>query len=470
MLQELRNQLDNKEVSSVELTTQYLDRIKQRNPELNAYVLVTEEYALEQAKAADDVIAKGESTPFTGIPYALKDVFCVEGIETTACSEMLKGYIPPYTASSVDRLAGGVLLGKTNTDEFTCGASTENSCFGPTRNPHDISRVAGGSSGGSAAVVAADMAAFALGTDTGGSIRFPAAFCGTVGLRPTYGRVPRYGVISMASSLDTIGPLTKSVADTAYVLKAIAGPDAFDSTAGSVPVEDYPAQLADSIAGLTIGVPEEYLAIDGMNPEMKAHIEAVIKHLEQLNVTIKPVSLPHTKYAVPTYYLIVPSEISSNMAKYDGIKYGFRAHDAEELLDIYEVSRGTGFGDELKRRIMIGTYALSAGYYDAYYKKAMQVRTLIREDFIKAFTEVDLLITPTAPHTAFTVGAKNDPIQMYLEDIFLAPASLAGVPALSVPVGKLNNLPVGLHIIGPQWSESTILRFGQAVEGLYSNQ
>lgn len=470
MLQELRNQLDNKEISSVELTKQYLERIKAHNTELNAYVLITEDYALEQAKVADAAIAKGEATPFTGIPYALKDVFCVDGIETTACSEILKGYIPPYTASAVERLAGGVLLGKTNTDEFTCGASTENSCFGPTRNPHDPTRVAGGSSGGSAAAVAADMAAFALGTDTGGSIRFPAAFCGVVGLRPTYGRVPRYGAISMASSLDTIGPLTKTVADTAYVLKAIAGPDDFDSTAGKVPVEDYTAQLTDSVSNLTIGVPEEYFTIEGIKPEMKAHIEAVIKNLEQLNVTIKPISLPHTKYAVPTYYIVVPSEISSNMAKYDGIKYGFRAHDAEELLDIYEVSRGTGFGDELKRRIMIGTYALSAGYYDAYYKKAMQVRTLIREDFTKAFKDVDLIITPTAPHTAFTVGEKSDPIQMYLEDIFLAPASLAGVPGLSVPVGKLNNLPVGLHIIGPQWSESTILQFGQAVEGLYSNQ
>lgn len=471
MLSDLRQKLDKKEISSVELTQSYLDRINEKNAELNAYVLVTDDFALEQAQAADQKIAAGSAAALTGIPYALKDVFCVAGVETTACSNILKGYVPPYTATSVQLLAGAVMLGKTNTDEFTCGASTETSCFGPTRNPADTSRVAGGSSGGSAAAVAADLAAFALGTDTGGSIRLPSSYCGIPGLRVTYGRVSRYGVISMASSLDTIGPMASSVADLAYLLRELAGPDSHDSTTPDVQVDDYYSTLGDSIKGLTVGIPEEYFAVDGFDSSMREHIEQAIKDIEKLGVKLKSVSLPHTKYAVPTYYLIVPSEVSSNMAKYDGIKYGYRAHDVDDLMSVYTKSRGSGFSDELKRRIMIGTYALSAGYYDAYYLKAMQVRTLIKQDFEKVFEDVDLIVAPTSPHTAVKMGANiSDPIQMFLEDIFLIPASLAGIPALSVPCGKLEGLPVGLQIIGPQWSESSILRLGQVVEDLYSNK
>ncbi len=469
MLHELRTQLDNKEVSSVELTQQYLQRIKERDEELNAYVLTTEGYALELAKQADAVIAEGEATTFTGIPYALKDVFCVEGIETTACSNILKGYVPPYTATSVERITGGVLLGKTNTDEFTMGASTETSAFGVTKNPYDTTRVAGGSSGGSAAAVAAELAPFAMGTDTGGSIRQPAAFCGVVGLRPTYGRVSRYGVVSMASSLDTIGPITATVHDMALVMKEISGQDDYDATTPDVPVENYVEKLDQPIDGMTIGIPKEYFEVEGLDVDMRKHIEGVIKEIEKLPVTIKEVSLPHTKYAIPTYYTIAPSEVSSNMSRYDGIKYGFRAHGVEDLMDIYKQSRAQGFGDEVKRRIMIGTHALSSGYYDAYYDKAMRVRTLIRQDFIDAYKEVDVLLAPVTPTTAFVVGEKaNDPIQMYLEDVFLAPASLAGVPGLSVPCGKLNDLPVGIQIIGPQWSEGILLQLGQAIENIYN--
>lgn len=468
MITELRNKLDTKQVSSAELTTQYLQRIKEKNVELNAYILVLEDYALEQAKRADDMIAQGKASSLTGIPYMLKDLFCVDGIETTACSKILQGYIPPYTGTAAHKIydAGAVLLGKGNTDEFAMGASSEHSCFGPTRNPHDTERVAGGSSGGPAAAVAADLAAFSLGTDTGGSIRLPAAFCGVVGLRPTYGRVSRYGVIAMASSLDTVGPFAQTIDDLALVLEQIAGPDTFDSTTPHVAVPDYRQELTQPLKKLVIGIPKEYFEVDGLDDEVKTTIEAAMQYYESQGHTLEKISLPHTKYAVPTYYIIVSSEVSSNLARYDGIKYGMRSHSAQELIDIYKLSRSEGFGTEAKRRIMLGTYTLSAGYYDAYYVKAMKVRTLIRADFDRAFQSVDVILTPSTPTPAFKVGEKNnDPLQMYLEDIFTAPGSLAGIPGLNVPAGfTKTGLPIGIQLMGPQWSEGLLLQMGKLLE------
>lgn len=466
MLKELRAKLDTHQLTSVQLTQEYLDRIKLKNPELNAYVNVTADHALAEAAKADQRIAAGTAGPLTGIPYAAKDVYCTKGIETTGCSNILRGYIPPYTATVIERLDGAVLLGKTNTDEFTMGASTETSCFGPTLNPHDTTRVAGGSSGGSAAAVAADLAPFALGTDTGGSIRQPASFCGVVGLRPTYGRVPRFGVMPMASSLDTVGPFANTVEDLAIVLEQIAGVDAHDSTTSALPVERYSQQLDTPVKKLRIGVAKEYFELPELNQDIKKIIEGVIQQLGQAGADIIPVSMPHTKYAIPTYYVIVPSEVSSNLARFDGIRYGYRASDANNLLEVYRKSRGQGFGAEAKRRIMIGTYALSAGYYDAYYAKAMKVRTLIRNDFTSVFAQVDVLLCPPCPGVAFVVGSKSDPIQMYLEDVFVAPASLAGVPGLVVPAGQVSGLPVGVQIIGPQLSEALLLRVGRMVECL----
>ncbi|EKD78924.1 MAG: hypothetical protein ACD_41C00227G0018 [uncultured bacterium] len=467
MLKELRAKLDRKEVTSVQLTEQYLDKIKNKNPELNAYINVTADHALAAAAKADERITAGSAGPLTGIPYAAKDVYCTQGIETTACSNILRGYRPPHTATVLEKLDGAVLLGKTNTDEFTMGASTETSCFGPTLNPHDPTCVAGGSSGGSAAAVAADLAPFALGTDTGGSIRQPASFCGVVGLRPTYGRVSRYGVMPMASSLDTVGPFATTVEDLAIVLEQMAGFDAHDSTTSDRPVERYSAQLDVPLEKLRIGVAKEYFELSALDQTIKKIIEDTIQQLGKTGADIVPVSLPHTKYAIPTYYVIVPSEVSSNLARFDGIRYGYRASDAADLLEVYRKSRGQGFGAEAKRRIMVGTYALSAGYYDAYYAKAMKVRTLIRQDFLNVFQDVDVLICPPCPGVAFTVGSKSaDPIQMYLEDVFVAPASLAGVPALVVPAGQAQHLPVGVQIIGSQFSEALLLRVGRMVEHL----
>ena len=464
MLKELREQLDNKQVSSVELTQQYLSTITKQDSDINAYIQVTEEYAMEQAQKADAVIAAGNSSALTGIPYALKDNICVTGIETTAASNILKGYVPPYTATVVQRLDGAVMLGKSNTDEFTMGASTETSAFGVTKNPHDHSRVAGGSSGGPTAAVAADMAVFGIGTDTGGSLRQPAAFCGVVGLRPTYGRVSRYGSIPMASSLDTVGPVTSSVEDMAIVMNSIAGVDSFDGTTVDHAVPDYTVGLEDSIAGLKVGIPKEYIETEGISADVLASFESAKSALEAAGATCVEVSLPHTKYAVPTYYIVVPSEVSSNMARFDGIKYGARV-DAEELVDIYAQSRAAGFGEEVKRRIMIGTYTLSSGYYDAYYRKAMQVRTLIRQDFDTAFQEVDILLTPTTTGPAFTIGAnQSDPTEMYLQDVFTAPSALAGLPAIAVPHGASNGLPLGVQLIGPQFSEQRLFQVGTQVE------
>ncbi|MBI4407295.1 MAG: Asp-tRNA(Asn)/Glu-tRNA(Gln) amidotransferase subunit GatA [Candidatus Kerfeldbacteria bacterium] len=466
MLKELRAKLDNKEISAVQLTQHYLDAIKIKNPALNAYVNVTSDYALAAAAAADEVIAAGKQTMLTGIPYAVKDIYCVQGIESTGASNILKGYKPPYTATVIKRLPGAVLLGKTNSDEFAMGASTENSCFGPTLNPYDPTRVAGGSSGGSAAAVAADLAVFSFGSDTGGSVRQPASFCGIVGLRPTYGRISRYGVMPMASSMDTVGPFAKTVEDLALLLEQVAGFDPKDGVTSQQPVEQYSATVNQPVEKLRIGIVKEYFELEGLDPAIRQLTERVINQLATLGAEIVPLSLPHTKYAVPAYYVIVPSEVSSNLARFDGIRYGYRAPETADLLDVYTRSREQGFGDEAKRRIMIGTYALSAGYYDAYYAKAMKVRTLIRQDFVAAFKQVDVLLAPPCPGIAFKLGEKSDPIQMYLEDVFAAPASLAGLPGLVVPAGQVNQLPVGVQIMGPQLSEALILRVGRMIEGL----
>ena len=409
-----------------------------------------------------------------GIPYLAKDVYCEEGIPTTACSNMLreKTYIPPFDSTTTRRLkaTGAISIGKSNTDEFTMGGSTESSCYGPTRNPWDTTRVAGGSSGGSAAGVAADECLFALGTDTGGSIRQPAGYCNIAGLRTTYGRTSRYGVMSMASSLDTIGPLAKSVEDIAIILQAIAGKDPMDATTGDVAVPDYRKALKKDMKGMNVGIPKEYF-VDGMNSEVEGAVRAAAKVYERLGATLVDVSLPHTKYATPCYYVLCPSEVSSNMARFDGIRFGHTVKDLKDLIDYYIRVRSEGFGPEVKRRIMIGTYALSAGYFDAYYRQAQKVRTLILQDCIDAFQKVDVIIAPVSPTPAFKVGAhEGDPVAMYLEDIFLDPQVMAGIPALSVPGGFSSPqagtpaLPIGLQIMGPQWGEEVVLRAGYAYE------
>ncbi len=455
--------LKKKEFSSVDLTKACLERIKKVDDKIKSYITVTEDVALEQAKAADKM---GDwSRPLAGIPVAIKDCFNTKGIKTTAASKILENYIPPFSATAYKKLAGegSVLLGKVNLDEFTMGSSTENSGFFPTHNPWDLRRVPGGSSGGSAAAVAGAECLYSLGTDTGGSIREPASFCGVVGLKVTYGRVSRYGVMSYASSFDTIGPITKSVEDAALVLQAIAGPDPKDSTAPKVPVPDYSAELKKEIKGLKIGVPKEFF-VKGMDQGVEHTIKAAIAKLEELGAKIVDVSLPLTKYAIATYYILVKSEASANLARYDGVRYGYSAK-ADKLLDNYLQSRQTGFGPEVKRSIMMGTYTLSAGYYEAYYKKAARVRTLIKQEYDKVLEEVDCLATPVAPTVAFQLGEKtDDPLQMYLADIFTGPINVAGVPAISVPCGFAlpkngkAEMPVGLQLIGKQFDEATILR------------
>ncbi len=461
--------LKDKQFSAVELTESVLAEIKNRNDELNAYVTVTNEVALDQAKKVDEKIAGGvEISVLEGIPCSLKDVFSTKGIKTTACSRMLENFVPPVDAVSVKRLneQGMVLVGKTNTDEFTCGASTESSYFGVTKNPADASKVAGGSSGGAAASVAADMAIYGLGTDTGGSIRQPASFCGCVGLKVTYGRVPRSGVISMASSFDTIGPMTKTCWDAAAVMNVIAGADRADSTTPKVEVPDYVAALDGNVKGLKIGLPKEYFT-DAVEPEVAAKVQEAVKELEKLGMEVKEVSLPMTKYAVAVYYVAIPSEVSANMARYDGIRCG-RPTDSEteDLVDYFFQTRGEGFGDEMKRRIMVGTYALSAGYYDAYYVKAQKVRTKIIDDFNRAFEEVDVIVGPVSPTPAFGIGEKvDDPLQMYLADVLTCPGNAAGIPGLSVPCGETKDgLPIGLQILGPQFKEDLVLKVGDAYE------
>lgn len=467
--------LINKDFSCCELTESYIKEIKKKDKDINAFITTTFDLAKKQAKNIDKKIKQGEKLkPLAGIPVSIKDCFCVKGIQATAGSNILRDYIPCFDATSVKKIKdqGAIILGKVNTDEFTMGASTETSAFGVTKNPLDLKRVPGGSSGGSAASVASDMAAYSLATDTGGSIRQPAAFCGKVGLKVTYGRVSRYGVMSMASSLDTIGTITKTVEDSAIVLKEIAGHDKYDSTTPKAKVDNYLKELQGNIKGLKIGIPKEYF-IKELNPEIKKNISQAAKKLESLGCKIIDVSLPHTKHAIAVYYIIVPSEVSSNMARYDGIRYGYSITNdknkiAKNLTDIYTKSRAKGFGDEVKRRIMIGTYALSAGYYDAYYKKAMQVRTLIKKDFDNVFEKVDALIAPVTPDIAFKIGEKtDDPLQMYLEDIFTAPVNLAGVPSLAIPFGSANKMPLSVQIIGKHFDEKTILKIGNKLEKLF---
>lgn len=455
-----------KKISAAELTQACIDRIEAVDPMLNAVVHKNFDAALQGAKAVDKTGVFEH--PLTGIPYLAKDVYCEAGVPTTACSNMLrnKDYVPPFDSTTTKRLKahGAISLGKTNTDEFTMGASTETSCYGVTKNPWDVSRVAGGSSGGAAAATAADEALFALATDTGGSIRQPAGFCGVSGIRPTYGRTSRFGVMSMASSLDTIGPICKTVEDMAIVLEAIAGHDPLDATTGTAPVPPYRSQLKKDTKGLRIGIPKEYF-IDGMNTEVEGAVREAAKVLVSLGATVTAISLPHTAYATPTYYVLCPCEVSSNMSRYDGIRYG-HTETAENLTEYYAAARSKGFGAEVKRRIMIGTYALSAGYFDAYYRQAQKVRTLIRHDFDEAFKSVDVILSPVSPTPAFTIGAhENDPVAMYLEDVFLDGQVMAGIPALSVPCGfSKDGLPIGLQLMGPQWGESTMLSAAYAYE------
>lgn len=460
------DQLKSKKISSVELTQACIDQINAYDQKINAVVHKNFDRALEEAKKVDST---GDfSSVLMGVPYLTKDVYCEQGVPTTACSHILqkKDYIPPFDSTTIKRLkkAGAISIGKANTDEFTMGGSTETSCFGVTRCPWDTERVAGGSSGGSAAGVAADECIFSLGTDTGGSIRQPASFCGVAGLRTTYGRTSRYGVMSMASSLDTIGPFGKTVEDLAVILEAIAGKDTYDATTGDKPVPAYSKGLTQDMKGMKIGLPKEYF-MEGLDPEVEKATREAAKVLESLGAKIVDISLPHTKYAIATYYVICPCEVSSNMARYDGIRYGHTVEKPEDLRDYYHQVRSEGFGKEVKRRIMIGTYALSAGYYDAYYRQAQKVRTLIKKDFEDAYKTVDAIISPVAPTPAFKVGEMSDPLSMYLQDVFVIPQAMAGIPALSVPCGfSTKNLPMGLQIMGPQWGEETVLKIGHAYE------
>ena len=461
-ISEARRRLDQKEISAVELTRAVLHRIDEVDSKVGAYLTVAEESALQAAEAADRAIAAGDAKPLTGIPLAVKDVICTEGIRTTCGSKILENFVPPYSAAVIEKLRGqnAVLVGKTNMDEFAIGSSNEHSAFFPTRNPWDLSRIPGGSSGGSAAAVAADMCLGALGSDTGGSIRQPASHCGVVGLKPTYGRVSRFGLVAFASSLDQIGPLTKTVADGAALLSAIAGHDRRDSTSVPEPVPDYTAALGQNLEGITLGLPKEYLQAEGTDPEVSRAVGGAIQTLQDLGARCVEVSLPMTEYVVAAYYVIAPCEASSNLARYDGVKYGVRAGDARDLMDMYRKTRSTGFGPEVQRRIIIGTYSLSAGYYDAYYGKASQVRTRIMEDFKQAFSACDALVCPVAPTPAFRIGEKtDDPLTMYLSDIFTLSANLAGIPGVSVPCGfSIEGLPIGLQVLAPYFKEETLVR------------
>jgi len=466
-IHELSELLEKRAVSSRDLTEAFYQRIDALDDRVHAYLTLTPELAYEQAERADRRRRAGESGALLGMPLAIKDVICTKGVRTTCGSKILHNFVPPYDATVMARLnaAGAVLLGKTNMDEFAMGSSTEHSAFAITRNPWDLATIPGGSSGGSAAAVAADEGAGALGTDTGGSIRQPAACCGIVGLKPTYGRVSRYGLVAFASSLDQIGPMTKDVRDAALLLNVIGGKDPRDSTSADLPLPDCTQALTGSVKGLRIGIPREYF-IAGIDPEVERAVSAAIKVLEELSAVTAEVSLPHTEYGVAVYYILAPSEASSNLARYDGVKYGYRIPQWSNLRDMYMRTRDAGFGAEVKRRIMLGTYALSAGYYEAYYKKAQQVRTLIRRDFEEAFRQVDVLVAPIAPTPAFKIGEKlNDPLQMYLSDVFTIQVNLAGLPGISIPCGfSSTGLPIGLQIIGKPFDEQTILRVAYAFE------
>ena len=456
------------QVSSVELTRHYLDRIDRLDPKVNSFITVTAEQALAQAQAADCARKAGTATALTGMPIAHKDIFCTQGVRTSCGSRMLDSFIAPYNATVIERCnaAGLVMLGKTNMDEFAMGSTSESSYYGPTRNPWALDRVPGGSSGGAAAAIAADLAPLATGTDTGGSIRQPAAFCGLTGLKPTYGRVSRFGMIAYASSLDQGGPMARSAEDCAHLLNVMAGHDGRDSTSSPQPTENYAAQLGQSLQGLRIGLPRQYFA-KGLDGDVEQRLREALAVLESLGATLVDIDLQRVDDAIPAYYLIAPAEASSNLSRYDGVRYGHRCAQPRDLTDLYTRSRSEGFGPEVQRRILIGTYALSAGYYDAYYLKAQKVRRLIREDFLQAFTQCDVIAGPTTPSAAYKLGAKQDPVSMYLGDLYTIAVNLAGLPAISAPCGFDSSysdsgdhsapLPVGLQLIGPDWSEARLL-------------
>src|SRR4051812_18584914 len=463
-----RSAVAERKTSALALAEAFYAKIESDDPKIGAYLILSKERAMEKAAAVDAMAAKGtDLPPLAGVPVGVKDVLATRGVRATAGSKILGNYIPPYDCTAVSRLeaAGAVVLGKLNCDEFAMGSSNENSAWKPVHNPRDLTRVPGGSSGGSAAAVAADMAVAALGSDTGGSIRQPASFCGVVGFMPRYGRVSRYGLIAFASSLDHIGSLTKTVKDAAIVLRTIAGRDPMDSTSADVPVPDYVAELEKPARGLKIGVAKEYLG-EGLDAEVRSAVEAAIQKLAKLGCEIVEVSLPHTKYAIPAYYLVATAEASSNLARFDGVRYGYRAKDVRSLSDMYRRTRDYGFGAEVKRRIMLGTYALSAGYYDAYYLNAQRVRTLLTRDFDDAFKKVDAIVGPTCPTAAFKLGEKvDDPLAMYLADIYTVTANLAGIPGISIPVGVTKEkLPIGMQVFGKHFAESTILRVANAYE------
>jgi aspartyl-tRNA(Asn)/glutamyl-tRNA(Gln) amidotransferase subunit A len=461
-IQQAQALLREKKISAVELTQAVIQRIQETDDRVGAYITLCEASALEQARDADRRIAKGDPLPLAGIPLAVKDVLCTRGVRTTCGSKILENFVPPYDATAIRRLrdAGAVIIGKTNMDEFAMGSSNEYSAFQLTRNPWDLSRIPGGSSGGSAAAVAADMCLGAVGTDTGGSVRQPAAHCSVVGMKPTYGRVSRFGLVAFASSLDQVGPLSKCVYDNTLLMKVVAGHDPKDSTSAPVSVPDYPRAAEGRLDGVTVGVPVEYRSLKGMDPDVSDAVSQAVQTVEALGARCVEVSLPHTPYAVAAYYVIAPSEASSNLARYDGVKYGFRDPEATELGDMYRKTRSHGFGPEVQRRIIIGTYCLSAGYYDAYYKKASQVRTLIIQDFKKAFDTCRLLLSPVAPTPAFPIGEKvEDPLTMYLSDVFTLSANLAGIPGISVPCGfSRQGLPIGLQIMGNHFDEAMVYR------------
>jgi len=464
---QLHEMLLRKEVTCREVTESVLGRIARVEDRIHAYITRMPELAMEQAALADARFQKGEAGPLTGIPLAIKDLICTQSVRTTCGSHILENFIPSYDATVTEKLkaAGAVFVGKANMDEFAMGSSTENSFFGPTHNPWDLTRIPGGSSGGSAAAVAADECIASLGSDTGGSIRQPAACCGIVGLKPTYGRVSRFGLVAFASSLDQIGPFGKDVRDAALLLNAISGHEPRDSTSVDTPVPDYTRALIGDVRSMVLGIPREYF-IEGIDPEVESSVRQAIQTLEKLGAKVVEVSLPHSAYALAVYYIIAPAEASSNLARYDGVKYGFRAKGNRDLLEMYKETRSQGFGAEVKRRIMLGTYALSAGYYEAYYRKASQVRTLIRKDFQKAFSQCDVLLMPTAPTPAFKLGEKvDDPLQMYLSDIFTIPCNLAGLPGLSLPCGfSQQGLPIGLQILANHFQEEKIFQVAYTYE------
>jgi len=464
-IHEAHKLLKEKKISAVELTKNYLDRIKKVEPKVKALMTVTEDVALKQAQKADETIAAGKASPLTGIPIAIKDVICTKGIRTTCSSKMLENFVPPYDAMVMEKLnaTGAVMVGKANMDEFAMGSSTENSAFFTTHNPWDLDRVPGGSSGGSAVAVASGEAVCSLGSDTGGSIRQPAGFCNVVGMKPTYGRVSRYGLVAFASSLDQIGPLTQDVTDSALLMNVISGYDKRDSTSVPESVPDYTKSLKPDLKGMKLGIPKEYY-VEGMQKGVADAIQVAIKKLEELGAKLEEVSLPHTPYALAVYYIIAPSEASANLARYDGVKYGY-SYKGDTMWESIEKTRENGFGPEVKRRIMLGTYALSAGFFDAWYLKAQKVRTLIRQEFDKVFEKFDALVTPTSPTVPFKIGERtDDPLAMYLSDICTLPANIAGVPGISIPAGFVDGLPVGMQFIGKHFSEETLLRVAYAYE------